>query len=60
MMAETLEKFEEMILRGIPLNRIGKPSDMAASLLYLCSPGASYVTGALLPVDGGALVKSNL
>jgi NAD(P)-dependent dehydrogenase (short-subunit alcohol dehydrogenase family) len=60
MMAETLEKFEDAIVAGIPLGRVGKPADMATATLFFCSPGASYVTGVLLPVDGGALIKGKI
>jgi glucose 1-dehydrogenase len=38
---------------NVPLGRAGKPDDMAAGALYLCSPGAAFVTGANLVVDGG-------
>lgn len=37
----------------IPLGRLGKPDDIAASCVYLCSRAGAYVTGILLPVDGG-------
>jgi 3-oxoacyl-[acyl-carrier protein] reductase len=36
-----------------PLNRPGMPTDVAEGALYLCSPAASFVTGADLVVDGG-------
>lgn len=38
----------------IPLGRIGQPEDIANAFLYLASPLASYVTGVVLSVDGGA------
>lgn len=53
MMAATLESFGEQIAAGAPMKRIGKPSDMAGIAIYLASPAASYVTGAIIPVDGG-------
>jgi NAD(P)-dependent dehydrogenase (short-subunit alcohol dehydrogenase family) len=53
MMAATLEAFGEEIRRGIPLQRIGEPSDMAGATIFLCSRAGAYVTGAVLPVDGG-------
>jgi len=37
----------------VPIDRVGQPADVAGSVLFLCSPAAAYVTGALLPVDGG-------
>ena len=40
-------------LRGIPLNRLGTPEDMAGAVLFLASPLASYLTGQTLIVDGG-------
>jgi 3-oxoacyl-[acyl-carrier protein] reductase len=40
----------------VPLGRLGKPADIAATMLYLASPGASYVTGQTVIVDGGSLL----
>jgi NAD(P)-dependent dehydrogenase (short-subunit alcohol dehydrogenase family) len=37
----------------IPVGRAGRPADIAGAILYLCSPASAYVTGAILPVDGG-------
>ena len=39
-----------------PLGRWGTPADLAPPALFLCSPLADYITGAILPVDGGYLV----
>ncbi len=36
-----------------PIGRLGRPEEIAASVLWLCSPGASFVIGVALPVDGG-------
>jgi 7-alpha-hydroxysteroid dehydrogenase len=41
-----------------PLRRIGEPEDVAAAILYLASPAASYVTGQVLAVDGGLAVPN--
>ena len=40
---------------GIPLGRVGTPSDVAGMVMFLCSPAASYLTGGTFIVDGGAL-----
>ena len=53
MMADTLEKFGDAIVNAVPLKRIGDPEDMAGVAIYLASRAGSYVTGALISVDGG-------
>ncbi len=53
MMHATLEAFGEQIAAGAPLQRIGRPSDMAGAAIFLASLAASYITGTILPVDGG-------
>lgn len=46
----------ERVSQRIPLGRLGSPDDIAAAIIYLCSKGGAYVTGAILPVDGGMSV----
>jgi len=44
------------ILARTPLGRFGEPDDIGAAAVYLCSPAAKFVTGAVLPVDGGVSI----
>jgi NAD(P)-dependent dehydrogenase (short-subunit alcohol dehydrogenase family) len=44
------------ILGRTPIGRWGEPDDVAAATVFLCSPAAAFVTGVILPVDGGYLV----
>jgi NAD(P)-dependent dehydrogenase (short-subunit alcohol dehydrogenase family) len=53
MMAATLQAFGEQIAAGAPLKRIGRPDDMAGAAIYLSSRAGAYLTGAVIPVDGG-------
>ena len=53
MMAATLERFGDAIASGCPMQRIGRPDDMAGIAIYLASRAGAYVTGAVIPVDGG-------
>ncbi len=53
MMAETLRTFGEQIAASAPMRRIGRPDDMAGTAIFLASRAASYITGVILPVDGG-------
>jgi len=53
MMAATLERFRDVIVSSCPLGRIGEPEDMAGAAIYLASRAGAYLTGAVIPVDGG-------
>jgi NAD(P)-dependent dehydrogenase (short-subunit alcohol dehydrogenase family) len=46
-------EFRRFVLDMIPLGRIGQPEDVAAAVVYLCSPAAAMITGTSLLVDGG-------
>jgi NAD(P)-dependent dehydrogenase (short-subunit alcohol dehydrogenase family) len=49
------ERLRERLLAGIPLGRLGVPDDVAKAAIFLASDAAAFVTGHLLPVDGGNL-----
>jgi NAD(P)-dependent dehydrogenase (short-subunit alcohol dehydrogenase family) len=57
-MAEKVVQNNELRARFMalhPIGRFGQSEEVAAAVLYLCSPGAAFITGAALPVDGGVL-----
>jgi NAD(P)-dependent dehydrogenase (short-subunit alcohol dehydrogenase family) len=43
----------DQVAAGIPLQRIGRPEDIAEAVVYLCSDGAAFITGHNLVIDGG-------
>jgi A-factor type gamma-butyrolactone 1'-reductase (1S-forming) len=45
----------DQLLRTVPLGRIAEPEEIAAAVVWLCSPEASYITGSVLVADGGWL-----
>jgi NAD(P)-dependent dehydrogenase (short-subunit alcohol dehydrogenase family) len=56
MVADMLESQPEAmqeIMKEQPIGRLGRSEEIAAAVLWLCSPGASFVVGVALPVDGG-------
>jgi NAD(P)-dependent dehydrogenase (short-subunit alcohol dehydrogenase family) len=56
MVADMLAKMPEAmdeILKQQPIGRLGRPEEIAGAVLWLCSPGASFVIGHALAVDGG-------
>jgi NAD(P)-dependent dehydrogenase (short-subunit alcohol dehydrogenase family) len=57
MMHETLERFRDAIVSSCPLGRIGEPEDMAGAAIYLASRAGAYLTGAVIPVDGGITTR---
>ncbi|HJW71087.1 MAG TPA: SDR family NAD(P)-dependent oxidoreductase [Candidatus Binatia bacterium] len=59
MMHETLERFRDAIVGSCPLGRIGEPEDMAGVAIYLASRAGAYLTGVVIPVDGGITVRAS-
>lgn len=52
-----LEGKKENVLAGIPMGRIGGNDDLKGSIIYLASAASDYVTGIILPVDGGTIAN---
>jgi 3-oxoacyl-[acyl-carrier protein] reductase len=50
------QELRQKVLQGIPLNRFGRPEDIAQAALFLAGPGACYVTGQVLKIDGGMVM----
>lgn len=50
---KTVEQLAEEQVKGIPIGRVAEPDEIASVVLFLASPLASYVTGAVIPMDGG-------
>jgi gluconate 5-dehydrogenase len=44
------------ILSRTPMGKFGEPDDIGHAAVYLCSPAAKFITGVVLPVDGGASI----
>jgi 3-oxoacyl-[acyl-carrier protein] reductase len=47
------DRIKEGVKQIVPLRRFGLPEDVAAAVVFLASPAAGYITGQVLPVDGG-------
>lgn len=58
-LTERLEQAGEEMQRragmAMPMRRIGRPEEVAATVVWLCSDESSYITGATIPIDGGKL-----
>jgi 3-oxoacyl-[acyl-carrier protein] reductase len=51
----SLDAAQEVAARNVPAGRLGRPEEMAAAAVFLCSERAAYITGTALAVDGGML-----
>lgn len=58
--AEDDAEYRTSLERNIPLGRAGRPDEVAAMAVYLCSDAAAYVTGAVLTIDGGLSLEAAL
>ena len=47
----------EAMAKSIPMGRVGRPEEIANTVLWLCSDAASYVTGQSISVDGGFVMR---
>jgi len=57
MTAFMFEAGEEVVAQGVPMGRVGRPDDVAGTAIYLASRAGSYLTGAVIPVDGGVSTR---
>lgn len=56
MMKHTLDHAEDAIAGALPSGRIGSPEDVGAACLWLSGRGGEWVTGTIVPIDGGSLL----
>ena len=54
-MGMTLEQFDSMVSSSIPMGHRGQPEEIAATVVFLCSDAASYITGQSFAIDGGLI-----
>jgi len=51
------DEFKQYFTARTPMNRAAESGEVAKFVLFLCSDGASYMNGAIVPVDGGMLCR---
>jgi NAD(P)-dependent dehydrogenase (short-subunit alcohol dehydrogenase family) len=57
LMAFGSEEGRRMAVQSVPLQRLGRPEDVTAAALWLCSEEAAFISGAILPIDGGQAAR---
>ena len=60
MMKATLDQFHDAIVAGLALQRVGEPDDIGGLCLFLSSRAGSWMTGTIIPLDGGALITAKM
>ena len=55
--AQADQSRSDAIIARTPFGRWGKPEDIGGAVVFLCSDAAGFITGAVLPVDGGYIAK---
>jgi NAD(P)-dependent dehydrogenase (short-subunit alcohol dehydrogenase family) len=46
-----------MVARNTPMKRLGTADEVAATVAFLCSPGAGFISGAVIPLDGAMAAR---
>jgi NAD(P)-dependent dehydrogenase (short-subunit alcohol dehydrogenase family) len=57
LMAFGSEEGRRMAVQSVPMQRLGQPADVALAALWLCSAEAAFISGAILPIDGGQAAR---
>jgi NAD(P)-dependent dehydrogenase (short-subunit alcohol dehydrogenase family) len=47
----------DMVARNTPMGRLGRAEEVAATVAFLCSPGAAFISGTVVPLDGAMAAR---